>query len=72
MQNNGLEVTGSPFSDLPLNRGDDAFLTDPDGIEALFGPSARFYVPLLREIVPRVFRVLYDFEDTSTSSRMAL
>ena len=59
----------SPVSELPPNRGDDAFLTDPDGIEVLFGPSARFYVPLLREIMPRVFQVQYDFEDSPTYER---
>ena len=62
-------MTRSPVSDLPPNRGDDAFLTDPDGIKVLFGRSARFYVPLLRQIMPRVFQVPYDFEDTPTYER---
>lgn len=59
-------------SDPSPNHGDYAFLTDRDGIEALFGRSARFYVPLLREIMPQVFRVRYDFEDTSTYERKLL
>ena len=59
-----------PFASAPSpNHGDHGLLTDPDGIEALFGPSAQFYVPLLREIMPRVFRVQYDFEDTPTYER---
>lgn len=62
-------MTRSPVADPPPSGGDNAFLTDSDGIEALFGHSARFYVPLLRQIMPRVFRVQYDFEDTPTYER---
>lgn len=39
------------------------FLVDHEGIEKLFGPSTLFYVPLIREIIPWVFSVEYDFED---------
>ena len=53
----------------PPNYGDYGLLTDPDGIEALFGSSTQFYVPLLREIMPRVFRLQYDVEDTPTYER---
>ena len=59
-------MTPAPGSGSPPLSGDDGFLTDPAGIEALFGRAARFYVPLLREIIPRVFRVEYDFEDADT------
>ena len=41
------------------------FLVDQAGIEALFGPSTQFYVPLIREIIPWVFSAEYDFEDTN-------
>lgn len=40
------------------------FLADHAGVEELFGPTARFYVPLVRQIIPRVFSVEYDFEET--------
>ena len=46
-------------------RGSD-FLADLRGIEALFGHAARFYVPLLRQIIPRVFGAEYDFKDKQT------
>ena len=40
------------------------FLADASTIEELFGSTARFYVPLVRQILPQVFRVTYEFEDT--------
>ena len=64
-----MAVTRPSVSDLSPNRADDGFLADPDGIEVLFGPSAQFYVPLLRKIMPRVFQVQYDFADTPTYER---
>lgn len=62
-------MTRRTDSSLLTHGRDDDFLVDPVGIESLFGRSARFYVPLLREIMPRVFRVQYDFEDTPTYER---
>ena len=40
-----------------------SFLADGAGINELFGSAARFYVPLFRELLPRVFQVDYQFED---------
>ena len=51
-------------SDIAPRLGTD-FLGDAARIEVIFGPAARFYVPLVRQIIPRVFQVDYDFEDTS-------
>ena len=40
------------------------FLDDTTSLEELFGAATRFYVPLIRQIIPRAFRVEYEFEDT--------
>ena len=45
------------------------FLADDMGIQELFGPAARFYVPLFRQLIPRVFRVDYEFEDPASFAR---
>ena len=46
-----------------------SFLTDDAGIEGLFGTAARFYVPLFRQLIPRVFQVDYKFEDPVSFER---
>lgn len=47
------------------------FLGDTTSLEAQFGPGTRFYVPLIRQIIPRVFRVEYEFEDTQAFEEKA-
>ena len=61
---------------MPQNSQDDydpdlarSFLTDGAGIEELFGFAARLYVPLFRQIIPRVFRVHYEFQDNASFER---
>lgn len=39
------------------------FLVDAAGLEELFGPTARAYVPIIHSIIPRVFGVEYEFEE---------
>lgn len=58
---------------MPQSRQDDndpnlarSFLTDDAGIEELFGSAARFYVPPFRQIIPRLFRIDYEFEDSAS------
>ena len=46
-----------------------SFLADDMGIQKLFGPAARFYVPLFRQLIPCVFQVDYEFEDPASFAR---
>ena len=46
-----------------------SFLTDDTGIEELFGTAARFYFPLFRHLIPRVFQVDYKFENPASFER---
>ncbi|MDD9996693.1 MAG: hypothetical protein OXQ89_03005 [Rhodospirillaceae bacterium] len=63
-------MTSFGNSDIESGPGAD-FLGDTVGIEDVFGPTSIFYVPLVRQVIPRVFDVDYDFEDTRVFNEKA-